>query len=93
MSYSELPKYNGWTNYPTWVTALWMDNDEDSYLYYREQARRAKDTWELSKSLKAEYNDFDNIGVDVTGVFSDLMTWALAYVNWDEIAEHLLDES
>lgn len=23
--------YNGWKNYETWVTALWIDNDEGSY--------------------------------------------------------------
>jgi hypothetical protein len=23
--------YNGWTNYETWVTALWIDNEESTY--------------------------------------------------------------
>jgi len=27
--------YNGWTNYETWVTALWLDNDQASYAYWR----------------------------------------------------------
>jgi hypothetical protein len=31
--------YNGWTNYPTWAVALWIDNDEP---LYRESRRRAK---------------------------------------------------
>ncbi len=28
--------YNGWTNYETWVVALWMDNDQGSHEYWRE---------------------------------------------------------
>ena len=27
-------KYNGWTNYETWVTKLWMDNDEGSQEWF-----------------------------------------------------------
>jgi len=34
-------EYNGWYNYETWVTALWMDNEEPSYRYWREQAQEA----------------------------------------------------
>ena len=30
--------YNGWTNYETWVVALWLDNEQPGYLYWREQA-------------------------------------------------------
>ena len=33
-------KYNGWTNYETWAVALWIDNEQSSYLYWREEAER-----------------------------------------------------
>ena len=33
--------YNGWTNYETWNVKLWMDNDQGSYEYWREQAQEA----------------------------------------------------
>ena len=31
-------QYNGWTNYETWAVVLWIDNDQGSYTYWREQA-------------------------------------------------------
>lgn len=34
--------YNGWTNYETWLIKLWIDNNEESYDYWREQTR---DCW------------------------------------------------
>lgn len=35
-------RYNGWTNYETWVTALWLDNDEGSQNYWRKIAGECK---------------------------------------------------
>lgn len=31
-------KFNGWTNYETWAVALWIDNEQASYNYWRDQA-------------------------------------------------------
>lgn len=33
--------YNGWTNYETWVTALWLGNEQYSYDTWRQAARSA----------------------------------------------------
>lgn len=35
--------YNGWTNYETWNVKLWIDNEEGSYNYWREQAQEVYD--------------------------------------------------
>ena len=32
--------YNGWRNYETWLTNLWLDNEPSSHAYWREQAER-----------------------------------------------------
>jgi hypothetical protein len=33
--------YNGWKNYETWATNLWLGNDEGLYLSVRQMAREA----------------------------------------------------
>jgi hypothetical protein len=30
-------KYNGWNTFETWLVSLWLDNEEPSYRYWREQ--------------------------------------------------------
>lgn len=32
--------YNGWKTYETWCVHLWLTNDEGTYRYWREEARR-----------------------------------------------------
>lgn len=33
-------RYNGWTNYETWAVSLWIDNDQATYHYWREETAR-----------------------------------------------------
>jgi hypothetical protein len=89
--------YNGWSNYETWNVKLWIDNEEGSYNYWREQVR---DSWErhhdkeatvyeISKQLKSEHEDNTPT---VTGVYADLLNAALSEVNWYEIAEAMVND-
>jgi len=62
-------KYNGWTNYETWAVALWIDNQECTQRYWRDEARRSWDesaarafftreesaAFHLAERLKAEH--------------------------------------
>ena len=34
---AEATTYNGWKNYETWVVKLWMDNEQATYDYWRQQ--------------------------------------------------------
>jgi hypothetical protein len=101
-------RYNGWTNYETWVVKLWMDNDEDSCRSWREEAERALgDARDGAISLhygsqthaeRAACHLADILheklvnAHGVTGVCVDLLSSAMSAVNWYEIAENILDE-
>ena len=42
----EHQKYNGWNNYETWVTALWIDNDYGTYQHRCELVEQVKNEQE-----------------------------------------------
>lgn len=102
-------RYNGWTNYETWLVALWQDNDEGSYRYWRDVARHTYDVAEaspgftkaeqaaldLSDMLKDSYEEQKDTVVEagVADVWADLLGAALCEVNWYEIAEGMIEEA
>jgi hypothetical protein len=46
--------YNGWANYETWAVSLWLDNEQSSYLYWREQADRHRKEGPNSSQVRFE---------------------------------------
>ena len=46
--------YNGWTNYETWAVALWIDNEQSSYHYWRDEARRHRKDAPASQQVQNE---------------------------------------
>lgn len=88
-----MTKYNGWTNYETWLVNLWMSNDEGSYLYWAEEAKGYDDAHALADALKDHHEEWylDAVGENLhSSLLSDLLGAAFSSVNWIEIAEHLL---
>lgn len=87
-------KYNGWSNYETWVVRLWLDNEEPSYRYWTGQARvwhgRERAAYRLAEQLREELTEASPVNEPT--VYGDLMNAALEEVNWLEIAESYLDE-
>ena len=92
-------KYNGWNNYQTWVTALWIDNVYGSYQYRCELVEQVKEEHEdeeeqencLASSLK-NWIEEQNPLADDASVFADLLNSALSKIDWNEIAENFLAE-
>ena len=83
----ETQKYNGWTNYATWLTALHIDNEEA--LQDEALSLHKENIYDYSKSLE---NWFDELVEFLDGfkstIVADLVRATLSDVNWYEIAEH-----
>lgn len=71
--------FNGWTNKPTWLVKLWLDNDEYSCNTSKEyiedlegnKADEALKEW-VENNMMADYTSF--------GLQADLVNWSLASV-------------
>lgn len=85
MNHHDREHLQRWTNYETWVTALWLNNEEGSYHEIRRIARHGN----TAQALEALVTES---APNVQGLYSDLLTHALGRVNWDEIARSLEEE-
>jgi hypothetical protein len=94
--------YNGWHNYETWCVNLWMDNEQGSQEFFREQAKEIYDdavakAWltreEVARHRFADWlkEHYDENIPEMPGVYGDLLGGALSAVNWDEIARHYIE--
>lgn len=95
-------KYNGWSNYETWVVNLWIDNEQGSQEMFAEWMQEALDEAggdkdeaerELADRLEAMHDEAAADLVGITGVFQDLLGHALGCVDWREIAAHILADA
>lgn len=94
---AQLPEYNGWPNWPTWNIALWFGNDQGlSTLADEITAEICEDAEDrdaaihtLAQRLEGECNE---MLPEATGFTSDILRWALGFVDWRNIAEHYVDD-
>tara|TARA_Y100000004_G_scaffold188685_1_gene243181 strand:+ start:190 stop:588 length:399 start_codon:yes stop_codon:yes gene_type:complete len=92
-------KYNGWSNYETWVFKLWIDNDQELYnSIYNYIKNGIKNQWITSITMNhlkdiAEDMTLDfNQNINYSGLASDLIGRALHRINYYEIASVMVQD-
>jgi hypothetical protein len=90
--------YNGWENYETWVTAMYLDGNyeggEQTYLEVLDLARQIEQDGDdarvalaqvLREYVSERVSPDGGLGADLVGSASDS-------VDWDTLAHHKLEE-
>ena len=102
----EKKKYNGWSNYETWLVKLWLDNEQKTADLQKEWLNRAKNTpkvdvWTIEETVKFTLADI--LKDEVNGMipmrisnhadlWCDLINAGLSEVDWQEIADNIISD-
>lgn len=99
MEATETRTYNGWSNYETWCMALWIGNDQASYLHAQALAEAEVEvpawttrTEARTAALATALCDWqEELRPDLGAtVFSDLLGAAFSEIDWYEIASSII---
>lgn len=93
---------NGWTNRETWLVNLWIGEGaigdphgvDEQGRYFAERYEKHNACYRMAQWLKEQVTEI-GCGSYPTGdgLAADLLGAALASVNWDEIAEHYVEDA
>lgn len=95
--------YNGWRNYETWLTNLWLNNDQGTYTYWRKETRLFWHSqkhipvdmrWKITRVILAHClkDVIEKYGRrPEVGLYSELLNAALSAIDWYEVAEAFLE--
>lgn len=75
--------YNGWSNYETWLVALWSSNDQASYNAL--EALKAESESDYRKAERLEELVRELYDFEPVGIVADLVNSAFGQVDWVEL--------
>jgi len=92
--------YNGWTNYETWLTNLWLDQEpyttetiSNTCLGLMGSWEEKSDVdWRLANVIKDIVEEWIDLSEIENGFILDLIRGAISEVNFREIAGNFYDE-
>lgn len=95
----EETKHNGYTNYPTWLIASYLDNNNEMYQHYAEVIKEIceENTDDfiiegiLTQTIREDFAIiFERIRLAIEdnneGIFSSMLNYIRGTINWREIA-------
>lgn len=97
--YEDNKKYNGWTNYETWLVNLHLTNESNEFFELSREIYSAHYTKEdfayrLGRFYKEHYTEIIHEMIEpLPYMIKDLTNSALQEVDWRYIAEHVADDN
>jgi len=90
-------KYNGWSNYETWLCNLWFnDFDFTDMMDMFEQCEDKCDVLDIIenyiKEYVAEFVEYSLPPASQHGFIYDMFYAAISEIDWRDIAEHYVDD-
>jgi len=92
-----IQKYNGWTNYETWLCNLWFENFEfTDQMHLFEDCEDNCDVLDIIeeyiKSTVEEVVEYSLSPSDQNGFINDMLNSAVSEIDFRDIAEHYVDD-
>ena len=92
-----IQKYNGWTNYETWLCNMWFDNFEftdmmDMFDQCEDNCDVLEIIEEYIKSTVEEFVEYSLTPGDQDGFINDMLNAAISEIYWLDIAEQYVDD-
>ena len=97
MTITNTNKYNGWTNYETWLCNLWFETFEFSEML--DMFEGCEDKGDILniiedyiKNYVEDYVEYSLAPGDVNGFVADMLNSAIQEIDFRDIAEHYVDD-
>ena len=88
---NDISTYNGFVNRETWLISLWLNNDQGSYQLLESVLRLGASGFRKAEKLEALVSDqMYDLELEAS-LWSDLLSTALAKVDWLEVIKANLE--
>ena len=97
--YDDDKKYNGWTNYETWLINLHLTKESNEFLelsrdIYSVHYTKADFAYRCGRLYKEHYTEIIHEWIETLPyMIKDLTISALQEVDWHSIADHVVDDN